>query len=479
MNILDSIGAFIFSVGLAVSGFLGFGQAPVQETVNLGVALPSATAVFETSLASPISSSATSLTLAANSVRGGGSLSGYNCFTVDEGSAQAETICGTVSGTTVTSLTRGISQATGTTTVAALQFSHRRGANVKITDFPLIQILKAQNNGEDSFPNPIKYDSIATTTLDNDRNNLASWGLVADTAFSGAGAIPASDTVQGYVEMATGAEAAASTNVGGTGARLALGANIATSTFNSATAANVIPVTGGTGKIDNYFIATTTLFTNGSVATSSFSIGAFPAWHIGKQVQVFSSTGTTTFAVPSGITKVFVTTVGAGGGGGVCNAGASNGSGGGGAGAGGIAIETVDVTATSSIQVFVGTGGTATLTGGWSTFGTNGFFNSASGGVGGLDEDDGSAGGIGSGGDLNIRGGGGASGMADVALAVGFSGAGGSNAFGGGGAGVTSAGGGATGNAGGAYGGGGGGGACQNGSAGGGTGGNGVVIVRW
>src|SRR5665811_1297356 len=110
MDLLSSLGSLIFSLGVAVSGFFGYHQAPV-----VGVALPSATAVFETSIASPISSSATTMTLTTNAIRGGGSLSGYNCFTIDEGSAQAETICGTVSATTVSSLTRGISQSTGTT----------------------------------------------------------------------------------------------------------------------------------------------------------------------------------------------------------------------------------------------------------------------------------------------------------------------------------------------------------------------------
>ena len=42
-----------------------------------------------------------------NSVRGGSALSDFQCFTFDEGRTDAEYICGTTSGTSVASLTRG------------------------------------------------------------------------------------------------------------------------------------------------------------------------------------------------------------------------------------------------------------------------------------------------------------------------------------------------------------------------------------
>lgn len=163
-TILNKIVSIIIAPVLLLGSLISPVQAPVTPVIeaptqNVGAALPQATGVFETSLASPISSTATSMTLTSNSVRGGGSVSGYTCFTVDEGTAQAEVICGTVSSTAVTSMTRGISYADGITAVAANKFSHRRGANVKITDFPLVQILKAQNNGDETFPNPLKYDN--------------------------------------------------------------------------------------------------------------------------------------------------------------------------------------------------------------------------------------------------------------------------------------------------------------------------------
>lgn len=183
-----------------------FGVTKV-DTLPIGAELPSTVAVFETSLQAPITSSATSMTLTANSIRGGGSVSGYTCFTLDEGNTNAETVCGTVSGTSVTSLQRGISQANGTTTVSALQFSHRRGANVKITDFPIIQLLKAQNNGEDTFENLLSYAT--TTGACSDVDHLCDKAYIDSIAAQGAAT--SSETNSGIVELATASESASST----------------------------------------------------------------------------------------------------------------------------------------------------------------------------------------------------------------------------------------------------------------------------
>ena len=156
------ISSLLAKVGAAIIAplvFLTNVFAPTVVHEPVGVAIPSATPVFETSLASPITAIATSMTLSSNSVRGGGTLSGYQCFTIDEGSAQAEYVCGGVSGTSVTSLERGLSPADGISTTTALSFAHRRGATVKITDFPLLQRIVLQNTGADTFEAPITYAS--------------------------------------------------------------------------------------------------------------------------------------------------------------------------------------------------------------------------------------------------------------------------------------------------------------------------------
>lgn len=292
----------------------------------------------------------------------------------------------------------------------------------------------------------------------------------------------ASETTAGISELSTGAEAAAGTSSGGTGFRLVLPGSLATSTFNSATAANRVLITDSLGHINAGFVSSSTQFSVSATttlsATSSVSIGAFPAWQIGKQRQVFASTGTTTFAVPSGITKVHVMVQGAGGaGGGSGDNTAGAGSGGGG---GGYSDEIVDVTGTSTIQVFVGTGGTGASSadgtaGTWSTFGTNGFYLSAAGGgFGGVNANSsGGTGGCGANGDINSCGGSG--GNNGTGIAVGGVG-GGSRMGAGGGQGQGSS----NGLAGAIYGGGGAGAATNSATdRNGGAGAQGIVVVEW
>lgn len=262
------------AVAATLIGFAAlFGFTAPEPSPNAGASLPQAVAVFETSLAAPITTGATSMTLVANSVRGGGSLSGYNCFTIDEGTAQAEFVCGSVSGTSVTSMTRGVSPSTGTSTIAALQFAHRRGASVKITDFPVIQIIKAQLSGEETIDAPIKYSaSIATTTIASDSKNLVNVELLNDTAFNGAGVVNATVSTKGVVELATQSEAAASTATGGSGP-LVIPASLATSTYNSGTAVNRVVVTDGSGKIDNDFVYSSPPGTISAYATTTAPTG--------------------------------------------------------------------------------------------------------------------------------------------------------------------------------------------------------------
>lgn len=133
-----------------------------------------------------------------------------------------------------------------------------------------------------------------------------------------------------------------------------------------------------------------------------------------KSMQVFTSTGTSTWTKPSGITRVKVYVTGGGGGGGPTNQDdMSNGG-----GAGGTAIELIDVTSVSSVTVTVGVGGIGApndtqtdATGGTSSFGS---YCSASGGHRySLSWAIGGAGGIATGGDINISGSDGCGGLID------------------------------------------------------------------
>lgn len=248
----------VLGIVAVIAGFSGpLYLAP--DVLQVRAQLPGATAVFETSLQSAITSSATSMTLTANSVRGGGSISGYNCFTIDEGSAQAEFVCGTVSSTAVSSLTRGISPLTGTTTDTDLQFAHRRGANVKITDFPIVQILKAQNNGEDTFPNLLTYANTVLLGVGSPTTTIPTKYYV-DTQIA-SGCSFADLVTKGCVEIATQTEAASSTSLGSTLSTLVLPASMATDTPNSATRASRVLMSDMGGYLKQSWINLTEAFT--------------------------------------------------------------------------------------------------------------------------------------------------------------------------------------------------------------------------
>lgn len=274
---------------------------------NAGATLPQGAAVFQTSLQSPITSSATSMTLTANSVRGGGTLSGYNCFTIDEGSAQAEYVCGTVSGTTVSSLVRGVDPLTATSTNATLQFPHRRGASVKITDFPLLQIMRNQLNGTDNIPGILFYTQNNTFSSST---QLVSKGYVDGVAV--AGASNSDESTKGIVELATTAEAAAGTSLGGTSARLVIPSSMCSATAS----ANVLCViTSAAGKIAQGFFDLTETFTwtgkhsfNANASTTGLSAGY--AYFGTTATSSFSNTGVLSLATTtSGILKTSTTGV--------------------------------------------------------------------------------------------------------------------------------------------------------------------------
>lgn len=273
MIFLSYVGAGIVGFFLGLAGLFGGAQSFGGATSN-----PSIAAVFETSLAAPLSSSGTALTLASNTVFGGATLSNtYTCFTVDQGTNTQEFMCGTVSGTAVSGLSRGVSPLTGTTTSATFAFAHRRGADVKITDWPALGILNNQLNGIESIPNPIFYDSVSTTTLLNgNQKALADVELVNFVGSSGCA--NAGESSRGCVQLATQAQMGSSTSVGTSGALLVLQSLYATSS-PSAVCGVCTVVTQANGKIISSFINQTSNYTwSGLIAftnsgTTTFSGG--------------------------------------------------------------------------------------------------------------------------------------------------------------------------------------------------------------
>jgi len=526
-SLFAKLGAIILAPVLAIAGF--FSPAP-EAPIGVGTALPEAVAIFETSLAAPITANATTMTLTANSIRGGGALSGFNCFTVDEGSAQAEFICGTVSETTVTGLTRGISPADGITEDTDLQFSHRRGANVKITDFPIIQRLKIQNSGEGTFENALSY---AAGVAPSGNNHLTDVEYVLSVVNGGsvsfdqeivtgnAGETVAtgtvvyrsladgewykadSDVADSFTDRLIGIAQGAGTNGNAiSGGVLISGVDSNQSGlttdvlyFLSSTAGGVQTATStqmiGVAKsgtelivapqiLDTYNGYSTTYagsntFTGSSTvvssATTTFSgfvdFTGTLSGHASTTYTVY--TASTTWAKPAGLERIEVWVCG-GGGGGDSTISDDHGGGGGGGGCAYEELTAAELSATTSVSIVVGLGGAAQTAGQTSSFGN---FLSATGGSFGTGSAGGSAG-IGSGGDLNIGGSDGAPPAGDSAGEQ-TGGNGGSSHFGGGGkGGIASNGGNGL-----QYGGGGGGAADTSSSNNsGGAGAQGVVIIK-
>ena len=262
--------------------------------ISRAVTLPTGTALFETSLQSRISTTDTGMTLVANSVRGSQSISGYNCFTVDEGRSDQEFLCGAVSGTSVTGLERGLSLTTGTTTIAALKFAHRKGADVKITDFPLIARVRNLANGGETFPNGLTFGGInsysSALSFSPGSNQLVS-ALYAETyannVISG-GAATSTETYGGKVELGTLAEQASSFDGGATKPTVVQTRN-STSTCQVVGSYNIV-ASSSTGKLDPNCIGGATGGSYNFATTTTIGSGAFGGLMPPGSITAYAST---------------------------------------------------------------------------------------------------------------------------------------------------------------------------------------------
>jgi len=199
--VVGLIGWQVFQLKKQVDGFQG----------NLGATIPGVVAWMETSLQSKVTSTATSMTLVSGTDKRGTSLSGTMGFILDEGTTSEEAIICTAAGTALTSCTRGIDPQDGKTEVTALKYEHRRGASVKITNYPILGILKRIANGQESFPNTIYYPSAFSMTTAS--GSAIVHKSYVDSVVTG-GAADANLTTKGLSELATIAQINAGTGMG-------------------------------------------------------------------------------------------------------------------------------------------------------------------------------------------------------------------------------------------------------------------------
>ncbi len=233
----------------------------ILET-KLGSAIPSVVADFQTSLAQKLTSTETgSMTLTSGATDDGTTLNGLYGFTLDEGTSNKEYVIATCVNTACTGLTRGISVVTGSSSISALRKEHRRGASVKITDYPILSIMIRMLNGDDSLPGGISFSSTTgaiigvtsisglNTPLSSELTKAANVNYV-NTSVT-AGGVPMSEDVAGIGKISTKSQAALGTQSDGT-YRYLLPSSMATSTGGQATTS--IPVTNSNGKLDTSFI---------------------------------------------------------------------------------------------------------------------------------------------------------------------------------------------------------------------------------
>lgn len=145
-----------------------------------------------------------------------------SCTTVTQNAAGTATLSG---------CTRGLSPVTPYTASTTLQFAHAGGTQLIFSDPPQLFDQAAFKANDETITGQWTFSTFPITPSNS----------------------TSSETVAGVVEMATGAEMAASTQNGAVG-RLAIPASLATSTYNSATAGSRVPVTGSDGTLDHKFL---------------------------------------------------------------------------------------------------------------------------------------------------------------------------------------------------------------------------------
>ena len=127
------------------------------ETDMLGVSIPTVVAVYTDSLASRITSSATTFTLVRGTDKQSRSLSGFYGFVFDEGTTSEEFATANCIATACTFVSRGIDVQDGKTEVAGNKQPHNRAATVKITNFPQLAILSRILNGQESASSTFSF----------------------------------------------------------------------------------------------------------------------------------------------------------------------------------------------------------------------------------------------------------------------------------------------------------------------------------
>lgn len=274
-----------------VFGLVLVGAVVLFGAVALADTVYQPSALFDTQLNVAMDNVSTStMTLQLGVDKSGNALNAFMCFTVDGGLSNVEYVCGSASGTVVSSLVRGIDFTDGVTASTSRYQKHRIGADVKQTDYPYLSQIQRLLGGTGTFPSPLNYAAgVTPAMLNSNPQSLASVQYVASTAF--AGAPNATFLLQGLSQAATGSQIGAGTATGTTGALLFVPNQFLKTT---ATASSVV-VSNGSSTIDKNWISSST---NYGFSNQTLSI----------QTATSSATSTDSFnLLPAGVVQMYAT----------------------------------------------------------------------------------------------------------------------------------------------------------------------------
>jgi hypothetical protein len=412
MNIFNTIKEIVVAGLIAVTGFFGLGpNANIEEPVEVVEQAPSEILGASTQqvagtvyylAGSGVSSSATSITLTSLTIPQSGyeildaDVSDTFYVTLEPGSVLKQEIvsCTTITQNvnntaTLSGCTRGLLPISPYTATSTLQFAHAGGSKVIFSNAPQVyEQYAALNNSQTvtgywTGPTPVTSGGFATK------------GYVDGLAI-GTSTVSATEIATGFVELATGQEAASSTSTGGTGARLALPASIATSTASSG---HHVVVTDINGKINN-FIDNQTFASLTLTGTTTFAGYSSSPTAVVRTYNLADSPATWT--KPSNLSHILVELWGAGGSGAGAVLSIDNSGGGGGGAYVSKIIYASSLSATTTVTI--GAGGSGVTVGGGGAGGntTFGALLTGYGGGGGQTSSGGATGG--GGGDMFAAG---------------------------------------------------------------------------
>lgn len=370
-------------LGIAVFLFILYRLIFPANLGSSGSEVPGTVAFFETSLASTITSSATSFTLVSATDKAGNTLaSSTYAFVIDEGTSKEEMVLADCTSTACTNAIRGLSPVSGTTSVSALKYAHGRGASVKITDGPALLILNRLAQGVGQYPNLLTYAGGARC------DSSSPGGTICDATFvrnlAGQGAATSTESIGGIVRLATQLQMASSTD-NGTDDPAVLYSKYSTSSGGTSAQGLYAVITNNAGKIAQNFwdltqnftwtghhifsslfatsasstnATTTNLYVSGAVTVDSAAI----VTGLGQAASTSIWTTSGTWVKPSGAKIVHAQCWGGGGSGGSSPSNRVSSGGGGGGYHEAWIVATSGMS--SSISVTIGSGGAAAAAGG-------------------------------------------------------------------------------------------------------------------